>query len=56
MGETSVRQSDKLIIVIVQRDVFRLKDGPERGAEAWGLKRIEINLSLFDSEQENLIT
>lgn len=54
VGETRVRQSDKLIILIVQRDAFRLRDGP------WGvflgLKRRESNLPLFDSEQENLIT
>jgi hypothetical protein len=31
VGETRVRQSDKLIILIVQQGAFRLKDGPGGG-------------------------
>jgi hypothetical protein len=53
-GEKRVRQSDKLIILIVRQDAFRLRDGP-RGVFV-GLKGREGNVPLFDGEQENLIT
>jgi hypothetical protein len=52
--ETRVRQSDKLIILIVRRDTFRLRDGPQ--GVFLELKGRETNLPLLDGVHENLNT